>query len=210
MKSRAFPSRLFVTGTDTDVGKTVVCAALLSGLEGVYWKPVQSGAKDGTDTAFVRRATGLDETHFRPEACVFAAPVSPHLAARLEGRKIDLEDIRVPPVDPNTHLIIEGAGGLMVPLNDTQFMLDLIRRIGAPVLVVAQSRLGMINHTLLTLGRLEQAGVPVFGVVVNGPPNSENRKAVEHYGRAPVIAEIPPMPEITPASLKACFERFAW
>ncbi|MFZ5564027.1 MAG: dethiobiotin synthase [Thermodesulfobacteriota bacterium] len=210
MKRGGFPDRLFVTGTDTGVGKTVVCAVLMAGLQGVYWKPVQSGAKDGTDTAFVRRVTGLDGTHFRPEAYVLSTPVSPHLAAQLEGRKIELEKIVVPPVDPDTTLIIEGAGGLMVPLDDRHLMLDLIRRIGAPVLVVAQSRLGMINHTLLTVNRLEQAGVPVFGVAVNGRPNAENRKAVEHYGHVAVVAEIPPMPAITPAALKACFERFAW
>ena len=210
MKGCDFPLRLFVTGTDTGVGKTVVCAVLMAGLKGVYWKPVQSGAVEGTDTAFVRRVTGLNDSHFRPESCVFDAPVSPHLAAQMEGRKIDVDGIAVPPADPASPLIMEGAGGVMVPLDDTRLMLDLMVRIGAPVLVVAQSRLGMINHTLLTVDRLKQSGVPVFGVVINGAPNPENRKAVEHYGKVAVIAEIEPMPEIVPASLKTCFERFSW
>ena len=210
MKRGDFPLRLFVTGTDTGVGKTVVCAVLMAGLDGVYWKPVQSGAVEGTDTAFVRRVTGLDDSHFRNESCVFDAPVSPHLAAQMEGRKIDVDGITVPAADPGTPLIMEGAGGVMVPLDDTRLMLDLVVRIGAPVLVVAPSRLGMINHTLLTVDRLRQAGLPVFGVVINGPPNRENRRAVEHYGKVAVIAEIEPMPEIHPASLKSCFERFSW
>ena len=208
MKPENFPQRLFVTGTDTDIGKTVVAAILLAGLGGVYWKPIQSGLEPLTDTDWIRQKTDLPPSHFQPEAYVFKTPVSPHLAAKIEGRQISLEQIQVPPVKSGQHLIIEGAGGILVPLNESQFMLDLIKKIEAPALVVAPSRLGMINQTLLTVEQLRQAGVKVWGVVINGELNLENKKAVEHYGQVPVVAEIEPMTSLTPQTLQTAFERF--
>jgi dethiobiotin synthase len=172
----------------------------------VYWKPVQSGTDGQTDRHWVQSHTGLGEDHFPPEAYLLRTPVSPHLAAAIEGTTIDPARIIPPPLPPGkSPLIIEGAGGVMAPLNETRFMIDLFSRLNAPVLVVAPSRVGMINHTLLTVEQLRRYHIPVFGVVMNGPRNEENQKAVEHYGRVPVLAQIPPLPEINPEALRHAF-----
>lgn len=206
MKISDFPERLFVTGTDTDIGKTLVAAVLMTGLRGTYWKPVQSGSGTGTDRDWIRGRTGLDDRHFPPEAYCLKAPVSPHLAAAMEGITIDFSRIIPPP--SNGILIIEGAGGVMTPVNGHHLMVDLIKRLNAPALVVASSRLGMINHTLLTVEQLRRYDIPLFGVIINGPRNEENRNAVEHYGRVPVLGEIEPLPAITPEILLTCFHGF--
>lgn len=200
-----FPRRLFVTGTDTGVGKTVVAAMLVAGLDGHYWKPVQSGTDEGTDTRYIREKTGLPEDRFFPEIYRLKGFMSPHAAAALENVKIDLSSIRMP--DPASHLVMEGAGGLMVPLGDRWLVIDLIKRLGAPVLLVARSGLGTINHTLLSLEKLAVSGIDVFGVVMNGPRNESNRKAIEHFGGVRVLAEIESMREINAKTLKAAFEK---
>ena len=206
MKRADFPRRLIVTGTDTGIGKTVVAAVLTAGLNGVYWKPIQSGSDGPTDREWVRDHTGLGRDHFPPEAYLLRAPVSPHLAAALEGRTIDLAAVVMPASLPDASpLIIEGAGGVMAPINDRQFMIDLFRHLQAPVLVVAPSRVGMINHTLLTLDQLRRYDIPILGVVMNGPTNDDNRRAVEHFGRTRVLAGIEPLDDITPAALGRAF-----
>jgi len=203
----ALPPRLFVTGTDTDIGKTVVSAVLLAGTEGYYWKPVQTGIIESSDTDWIREQTGLPESHFFPETYRFQQPLSPHAAAALEDAHISLDRFAMP-VTPDTEvLIVEGAGGVLVPLNETHFMLDLMMKLAVPVLVVADSGLGTINHTLLSLESLRRADLDILGVVMNGPKNSGNRQAIETYGRVPVLAEITPLDEITPRTLKGCFRR---
>ncbi|MDY6904379.1 MAG: dethiobiotin synthase [Thermodesulfobacteriota bacterium] len=208
MTRPGFPERLFITGTDTEVGKTLVAAVLMTGLRGLYWKPIQSGLAPTTDTQWMKEKTGLDDTHFHPEAYVLHTPASPHYSAALDGVRIDLNAIQPPAIKTGEALIIEGAGGVMVPLNDTQLMIDLIQAIDAPAVVVAPSGLGMINHTLMTLDQLRKQQITIFGVVMNGEPHETNKKAIEHYGRVPVIAEIPPLNEITPAALANVFKRF--
>lgn len=208
MTNHDFPQRLFVTGTDTGVGKTVVAAILLAGLRGVYWKPIQSGVTPYTDTQWMREKTGLADTHFYPETHVLSTPASPHHSAALDRVSIDIEKVLPPAVEPDRTLIIEGAGGVMVPLNDHRFMIDLIKALDAPTVVVAPSGLGMINHTLMTLDQLQQRQITVFGVVMNGVPHESNKAAIAHYGKVPVIAEIPPFTDITPATLGNAFKRF--
>lgn len=200
-----FPPSLFVTGTDTSVGKTVVSAILMAGLRAEYWKPVQSGADEGTDTAWIKAKTGLADIFFHPEAYVLPAFLSPHAAAAREGIRIDLSMIRKPESRGAEHLIIEGAGGILVPLNESETMADLIVRIGAPVLLVARSTLGTINHTLLSIEKLRSIGARVLGVVMNGPKDAENRVAIETFGNVPVLAEIEPMPEFTLEKLLEAF-----
>ena len=160
-----FPSRLFVTGTDTGVGKSYVAALLVAGLEAAYWKPVQSGAD--ADADWVRRVAGLPAERVLPETYRLRAPLSPHEAARREGVQIEMSRFVLP---KRKRLIVEGAGGVMVPLDDRHLMVDLMVDLGLPVLVVARSELGTINHTLLTLDQLRRRGCPLLGVVVNGPP----------------------------------------
>lgn len=205
--NRRFPNAFFVTGTDTDVGKSVVCAMLMAGLDAVYWKPVQSGLADGTDTDWIRQITGLPGSRFFPETWRLTRPMSPHAAAAHDGVRIDLSDFRLPGAGEASHMIVEGAGGVMVPLNERDLMLDLIRHLALPVLLVARSTLGTINHTLLSLARLRQAGVDVFAVVLNGPKNESNRKAIEHYGQVSVWAEIEHIPGIGPHRLSETFQR---
>lgn len=200
-----FPNKIFITGTDTGVGKTVVSAILTAGLDGFYWKPIQSGLEEETDTEWVREKTELSDEHFFIETYRFAMPLSPHAAALHEGVRIDLDSFHVPEVPASRHLIIEGAGGIMVPLNENHLMTDLIKRLSAPVLLVARSSLGTINHTLLSLEQLRREGLEVMGVVMNGPRNKENREAIEHYGSIRVLAELEPIMDIDPLNLKILF-----
>ncbi len=184
-----WPKKMFVTGTDTGIGKTFVCSLLMAGLRASYWKPVQSGSREGRDSQWVRQATCLPASHFFPETYVFPDPLSPYQAARLAGREIEL-DACVPP-EAET-LIVEGAGGVLVPLNRSLTMLDLMVHLGYPVLLVAPGRLGMINHTLLSVACLRQAGVEVFGVLVNGGEEDEETEDIlRAFGNVKMLARIP-------------------
>lgn len=192
-----------MTGTDTGVGKTMVCALLAAGLGHGYWKPVQSGSVDGLDSDLVREIAGLQKNQIVPESYVFSQPLSPHLAAQKDGAGIDLDLIQ-PPLNPDS-LIIEGAGGIMVPLNKDFLMIDLVKKLGVPVLIVAWNRLGVINHTLLTLEALKQAGVDILGVILNGAVNNEHKQAIEHYGNVSVLAQVERLDNITLKKVKQKF-----
>lgn len=200
------PEGFFVTGTDTNVGKTVLSALLCSTLPATYWKPIQTGAVEGTDRQTVLAASGIGESQAFPEAYIFDDPVSPHLAAQRAGREISVEQIRLPQTG-GARLIAEGAGGVMVPINSHEFMTDLIRHLGFPVVLAARSTLGTINHTLLSLRCLESSGARVAGVVLIGPENRDNRQAIERYGETPVIGHIPPLQIIDRQTLRDVFAR---
>ena len=197
----------FVTGTDTGVGKTVLSAVLVAALDGIYWKPVQTGASEGTDRNSVRLWAGCSEEKLLPERYIFDPPVSPHLAAREARVRIALDDFESRAPAAGHPLIVEGAGGAMVPLNEKDFMLDLMLRLGLPVVVAARTALGTINHTLLTLAALRAAGVSVHGVVMIGEENIENRRAIEHYGKVRVIGYIPVLQQISRAALLDVFAK---
>lgn len=201
------PHNFFVTGTDTGVGKTVLSALLVSALEGIYWKPVQTGACEGTDRRAVTEWAKLTEERALPECYCFEPPVSPHLAARTAGTEIELDRIRPPDGLQNSPLIAEGAGGVLTPLNKTQTILDLIRILNIPAIVASRSSLGTINHTLLTLRALCGAKAAVRGVVMIGEENAENRRAIEWYGKIPVIGQIPWLPIICRDALLEVFDR---
>jgi dethiobiotin synthase len=194
---------VFVTGTDTGVGKTVVCAALLQRYRREmplgYWKPVQTGIEQDDDTAVVRDLGECAAEEIFDQGVRLQNPVSPHLAARLSGTTISLPDLATlaKARAPDRTWIIEGAGGALVPLNDKDLMTDWMARLSIPALVVARSALGTINHTLLTLEALHRRSVDVVGVVMVGEPNEENRMAIEHYGGTPVLGEMPSFPELT-------------
>lgn len=200
-------SDLFVTGTDTGVGKTLVSALLCAALEGVYWKPIQTGATEDSDRRTVMELAELGAERTLPESYVFDPPVSPHLAAERAGATIDLGTIRRPAGKLPGPLIVEGAGGVMVPVNGTEFVLDLMRRLALPVVLVARSALGTINHSVLTLRALQGAGLEVKGVVVVGTPNADNERAIERYGCAPVIGRVPLLEVINRAALLEVFDR---
>lgn len=189
----------FVTGTDTDVGKTVAAAWLVAKLGACYWKPVQAGNHPETDSAIVRRLSGVD--HILPEAYVLPEPIAPHEAARRAGTAIDLARLVPPACD--RPLVVEGAGGLLVPLDDKAYVIDLAAELHLPIVLVARSTLGTINHTLLSLEAIRRRGLPLAGVVVNGPETPHNRAAIERYGKVEIIAEIPWLDQLTPAALMA-------
>jgi len=190
----------FVSGTDTDVGKTVASAWLMLHLEASYWKPIQAGLDGETDEAAVRRMTGASESRFVPSTYALPDPMSPHEAARRAGVTIGLDRFELP--DVPGPLVVEGAGGLMVPLNDTAYVIDLIAQLGLPTILVCRSTLGTINHTLLSLEALRRRGLAVAGAILNGPLTPHNRAAIETYGAVRVLAEIPPLDELTPAALE--------
>jgi dethiobiotin synthetase len=202
--SMPFPPQFFITGTDTDVGKTIVSALLTLGLGYAYWKPIQSGTPADTDT--LRSATGLDSSHFIPERYRLTQPLSPHAAAQIDRCHISLSDFQLPVTD-KPGLIVEGAGGLMVPINEQDLMIDLIRSLRLPVCLVARSKLGTINHTLLSIAALRQAEIPILGVMINGEKNQINREAIEHYGQVKILGELEPLAEINAQSLAIAFNK---
>jgi dethiobiotin synthase len=191
----------FVTGTDTGVGKTVASAYLVTALAADYWKPIQSGLDGGTDSEAMQRLTGLPSARFHASAYALRAPLSPHESARREGISIALEAFVLP--QTQRLVIAEGAGGVLVPLNDEALMVDLMKRLGLSIILVARSGLGTINHTLLSLEALRARGLEAAGVIMNGPPNAENRTAIEIYGRVRVLAEIPRLDPLDASSLAA-------
>ena len=203
---RCMPESFFITGTDTGVGKTVVSALLCVGLDAIYWKPVQTGTREGTDTETVMRLAQLPRARTLPESYRFKPPVSPHLAARWAGAQIELRKIKMP-VTVGGSLIAEGAGGVLVPLNRTQLMTDLMRHLNLPVLLVTRSSLGTINHTLLSLAALRAARLDVRGVIMVGKPNRDNRDAIEHYGDIRVAGTLPLLKKIDRAALRTIFHK---
>ncbi len=195
----------FVTGTDTGVGKTVLAALLVAALDALYWKPIQTGAAEGADRDAVIRLAGIPPSQALPEAYRFDPPVSPHLAAERAGVRIDVKAIAKPTPAGGRKLIAEGAGGVLVPINESELMTDLMRHLGLPALVAARSTLGTINHTLLTLAALGRAGIEVSGVALIGPENADNRAAIERYGGRPVVGTIPPLERLDRSTLLEVF-----
>jgi dethiobiotin synthase len=196
---------IFITGTDTGVGKTVAAAALMHRFRAVapvrYWKPIQTGTEIDDDTETVRRLGGCAEQEIFAQGVRLPKPVSPHLAARWAGARIDLRTLAATRPDDGSAWLIEGAGGVLVPINDSETMADWIRRLGLPVLIVARSGLGTINHTLLTLEALRSRSLRSAGVVMVGEPNADNREAIERYGCVPVIGELPALTPLTRETL---------
>ena len=187
--------RLVICGTDTDVGKTIVSSLLVQGLKGIYWKPVQSGLEKGGDTGRVQSLLSLSPDRYLPEAYKFKNPVSPHWAAEQENKLIDCNQLSIP-----LHkgpLIIETAGGLMVPLTRDFLQIDQIKAWNIPVVLVARSGLGTLNHTLLSLESMRNRNIPILGLFLNGPNHQDNPKTLEKLGNISLIGQLPPLKEIT-------------
>lgn len=193
MKKRAF----FISGISTEVGKTVCSAILVKALEADYWKPVQSGDLHHTDSDKVAAWNGLQLPHsrFHSETHRLTAPMSPHASAAIDGVQIALEDFQLPQTDKP--LIVEGAGGLMVPLNDQDTLFDLMKRLQLPVILVSRNYLGSINHTLLSIMQLQQAGVPIAGIVFNGPTTPSTEDIIQQMTKVPVLFRIPELSEVS-------------
>lgn len=188
--------KIFITGTDTNVGKTLISSwiALHKGFS--YFKPIQTGFTEGRDSYEVQR---LSKVKIHPEVYAYKEPLSPHLAARIENDRIDIDKIILP---QENNLIIEGAGGVLVPINETFLMIDLIARLGATVILVARTTLGTINHSLLSLDVLRSRNIRVAGVIMNGESNPHNSEAIESYGCVPILANFPRLEIVSDDALR--------
>ena len=185
---------LFVTGIGTDIGKTLISAILVEKLKCDYWKPVQSGELDNSDTMKVQRLVSNTISVFHPEAYRLTQPYSPHKAAALDDIAIEEKTI-IAPKTANI-LLVEGAGGLMVPLNDHALVIDLIKQLNAEVILVSQNYLGSINHTLLSIEALKQRGIPVKGIIFNGEENTSTEDYITNYTQVAHLGRVPNLPII--------------
>lgn len=180
---------IFVTGIGTDIGKTITSAVLVEKMRADYWKPVQAGDLHNSDTIKVRQLVANPVSVFHPEAYRLSQPFSPHKAAALDGIEIDINKIILPKTA--NQLIIEGAGGLMVPLNDRYLIIDLIKKLDAEVILVSKNYLGSINHTLLSAEALKQRNIPVKGIIFNGEPNENTEQIILSYTKLKLLGHIP-------------------
>ena len=192
-----------VSGTDTGIGKTLLSAMIMAALpEYYYWKPIQSGIVDGADSESVWRLSNCSRERILPEAYIFSQPLSPHAAAAIDGVTIMKEKLRKPDPSP---LLIEGAGGLLVPLKEELLFIDMFKFWRLPVLLACRSGLGTINHTLLSIEALRKREIPILGCVLIGEHNPSNENAIEHYGTVPVIGRIPILTSVEMENLQRIF-----
>jgi len=198
--------RYFITGIDTDIGKTIVSAIVTEALQADYWKPVQSGDLENTDTMKVQRLISNPKTVFHKEAYALKTPASPHYAAELDGVRIAMNKI-IPPAT-NNHLVVEGAGGLFVPLNDKKLILDLVQQLGYEVIVVSKNYLGSINHTLSTIDALQQREIPIAGVLFNGEPTPSTEDYIIKYTGVKKIGNLEWMDHVSKAGIKEIANKF--
>lgn len=201
---------LIVAGTDTDVGKTVFAAGLVAALDGFYWKPVQCGLTPETDAETVRRLSGLELERILPEVYKLATPASPHLAAEREGVGIDVERLvdGVKPRGSDTMerpLVIELAGGLMVPLTRRVLQIDVIARWQLPVVLCASTRLGTINHSLLSIEALKSRAASLIGVAFIGEENADSERTIAEMGEVRRLGRLPHLDPLTTKTLRAAF-----
>ena len=192
--------RLVVTGTDTGIGKTVFAAALAGALGAAYWKPVQAGLDDGSDSA---RVAALGVARVLPEAYRLTTPCSPHRAAEIDGVVIDPARLALPEVDGA--LVIEGAGGVLVPVTRELLFADLFAGWGAPAVLVARTTLGTINHSLLSIEALRARGVPILGVAFVGEANADSEATIAAIGRVKRLGRLPHVDPLNAEMLHAAF-----
>ena len=181
--------KLIICGTDTDVGKTLISSFFVRGLQSFYWKPIQSGIDAETDSQSILRLSGIPKKKILEEAYIFKKPVSPHWAAEIDGKKIDLNLLNLPSIDGS--LVVETAGGLMVPITRNFLQIDQIRKWDLPVIIVCRSSLGTLNHTLLTIEALKKRNIKILGLIINGEKHFDNPKTLREFSKLPIIAEFP-------------------
>jgi dethiobiotin synthetase len=194
---------IVVTGTDTGIGKTVFAAALTGALDGYYWKPVQSGLAEETDSEAVQRLSGLAAERILPERYRLTTPASPHLAARIDGVEIDAERLALPSTP--RPLVVEGAGGLLVPLTREVTYINVFARWRAPLVLCARTTLGTINHTLLSIEAIRARGIALLGIAFVGDENTESEDIIVTLGRTQRLGRLPSLAPLSADSLKAAF-----
>nr|WP_294898927.1 dethiobiotin synthase [uncultured Pedobacter sp.] len=202
--------KYFVTGIGTEIGKTVTAAILTEQLKADYWKPIQSGDLHQSDTLKVKNLVSNHLSYFHPEAYRLTQPFSPHYSAQLDGIEINLDSIKLPETENN--LIVEGAGGLMVPLNQQDLMIDLIKKLGLEVVLVSKNYLGSINHTLLSVEALQSRNIPIKGIIFNGNANPATENIIKKMTGLNVIAHIPALDEVNKERIRKVAENvvFNW
>ena len=178
-----------VCGTDTDVGKTLISSFFVRGLNCFYWKPIQSGIQGETDSEYVQRVSQISPKKILKEAYVFNEPVSPHWAAEIDNVKLIKSNLNLPNIEKN--LLVETAGGLMVPLTRDFLQIDQIKIWNLPVILVCRSSLGTLNHTLLSIEALKKRKINILGLIINGKKHLDNPQTLKLFSGLPIIAEFP-------------------
>lgn len=196
-------SQFLVTGTDTGIGKTVVSAMLVAALDAHYWKPVQAGTEDGTDSDRVVELAGVARERILQEAYCLSVPASPHYAAEQDGVTLDLDKLDLPEV--TGPLIVEGAGGLLVPLTRTTLQVDVFAGWDLPVILCARTALGTINHTLMSLAVLQDWEMTVHGVVFVGDAHPDNEKTIAEMSGVQALGRLPRLETLSQQALRDAF-----
>ncbi len=186
--------KFIICGTDTDIGKTLISSFFVRGLNSFYWKPIQSGIESQTDSQTVKRLAQVNKDKIIKEAYVFTKPLSPHWAAEIDQKTINFDMLKLPKV--NGPLIVETAGGLMVPLTRNFLQIDQIKQWNLPVILVCKSSLGTLNHTLLSIEALKRRNIEILGLVVNGEKHLDNPKTLVEFSGIPLITEFPHIKKI--------------
>lgn len=196
-------AQIVIAGTDTDVGKTVFAAGLTAVLDGCYWKPIQAGLDGETDAECVHRLSGLPANRILPEAYRLTTPASPHFSAEIDGIEIDVARL-TPPQMPRP-LIVELAGGLAVPVTRRVLQIDVIAKWKMPIVLCSSTRLGTINHTLLSIQALKQRAIPILGVAFIGDENANSQATICAFGGVKSLGRLAHLNPLTPTSLKSAF-----
>lgn len=199
--------KYFITAIGTSVGKTIASAVLCEAFKYDYWKPIQAGNLERSDTSVVSELISNDESKVHFEKFRLETPCSPHLAAKLDNLTMSLEDFKLPP--SKNGLIVEGAGGILVPINNEQTVLDLVKHLAIPVILISKNYLGSINHTLLTISKLQESKIELKGVIFNGDENKESEKIIKNLTGVSCLAHINTMEALSKASIKTEADRLA-
>ena len=194
MRSHNNIFKFIICGTDTDIGKTLISSFFVKGLNSFYWKPIQSGIELQTDSQTVEKLAQVSKEKIIKEAYVFSKPLSPHWAAEIDQKIVNFDKLRLPKVQDS--LIVETAGGLMVPITRNFLQIDQIKQWNLPVILVCKSSLGTLNHTLLSIEALKRRNIEIFGLVVNGEKHLDNPKTLVDFSGIPLIAEFPYIPKV--------------
>lgn len=192
----------FITGIGTNVGKTVVSAILTEALQSDYWKPIQSGIHGGRDSEIVASLISNSKTIIHPETYLLKEPLSPHFAAKLDGVTIEMDKIKLPATE--SHLIIEGAGGILVPINQSQYVIDIAKKLDCELIIVISNYLGCINHSLLSIDYLIKNDYKIKALVFNGEFDHEVKQAIVKYNPQLKIIEIPTLKNFSKAGISDC------
>ena len=199
---------LFITGIGTNVGKTIVSTILTESLQADYWKPIQSGTIESMDSETVRSNISNDKTVIHPEAYLLKEPLSPHFAAKLDGITIEIEKINLP-ITTN-HLIIEGAGGILVPINDRHYVIDIAKKFDCEIILVISNYLGCINHSLLSIEYLKVHNLKLHSLVFNGEFEYEVKNAILQYSPQSKVVDIPTLDNVCKASVIEAAKLINW